>query len=496
MSPDTPLQAVLAEPHDDDARLVYADWLLETGQPDLAALLRVQLARQAHAPWHDAQVALRARERALVSALDEPLRQALPELPGVHWRPRGFRRGLLAEAAFQSFAAVGQHGLACASRMPLEHARVPWPEDPGVALAAPTIRGLRELSLYDHITDPRQITWLARSPLLATVERLHLVTCGLAAKGLRELLAAPWARQLRSLRVVKNRIGNEGLVAVVEADLPALVALELSERADDDLPSPGVPEHEPLVDGDGIRALVGSPCFARLRHLSFSGHAIREPGLGALLGAPGVRGLETLSLRCQLDGPVRVPFEQAPPDLRLRVLDLGENLLDPASLACLRGPALDDLAVLRLDHCFTDPRTFHQVDEVPWLSSLRELELSDTDAEPLLEPLLRCRGLSLRSLGMANGFRYYQAQQALYELITSSITDPLLELDLSGNYMDDAFAEALMASSHLSELQVLHLGGHQFGPAATATLAASRLGRRLVSLDLEGPSAVPERFSW
>src|SRR5215216_2835440 len=59
------LAAVVADPSDDVARLVYADCLEESGNAPRAAFIRLQIEAERHHPYSNARAALDARARAL-----------------------------------------------------------------------------------------------------------------------------------------------------------------------------------------------------------------------------------------------------------------------------------------------------------------------------------------------------------------------------------------------------------------------------------------------
>src|SRR5688500_11787241 len=68
MSPEQGfIQALVEDPHDDTSRLIYADWLMERGDPR-GEFIRVQTERERLAP-HDEQAGrLRVREQQLLAA--------------------------------------------------------------------------------------------------------------------------------------------------------------------------------------------------------------------------------------------------------------------------------------------------------------------------------------------------------------------------------------------------------------------------------------------
>jgi uncharacterized protein (TIGR02996 family) len=90
------LAAIIAQPDDDTARLVYADWLQEHGREERAELIRAQVglarprqitetARQ-RSEWS-------TRERLLLQTRAERWRKELPSLRGVDWG--WFERGMV-----------------------------------------------------------------------------------------------------------------------------------------------------------------------------------------------------------------------------------------------------------------------------------------------------------------------------------------------------------------------------------------------------------------
>src|SRR4051812_23231024 len=88
---DALVQAILHAPDDDAPRLVYADWLDETGDADRAEFIRVQC-RMARLPFYDPSYAeLDRRSRALLA-----VHQAEWRLPGLAAQ-QVFRRGFVEE---------------------------------------------------------------------------------------------------------------------------------------------------------------------------------------------------------------------------------------------------------------------------------------------------------------------------------------------------------------------------------------------------------------
>jgi uncharacterized protein (TIGR02996 family) len=89
------LHDIREHPEDDAPRLIYADWLMEQGNPR-GEFIRVQC-ELARLPKKDRKrAALEARERELLQEHEAAWRSELPGVPGLQWGPfeRGFSVGL------------------------------------------------------------------------------------------------------------------------------------------------------------------------------------------------------------------------------------------------------------------------------------------------------------------------------------------------------------------------------------------------------------------
>src|SRR5436309_13148001 len=97
---DALLAAVLADPEDDLPRLVFADWLEETGHPAnaaRAAFVRAQVAAERLPPASAERAGLEARAAELFGAYGAGWNRQLPEW--VSWQDTevGYRRGFVEE---------------------------------------------------------------------------------------------------------------------------------------------------------------------------------------------------------------------------------------------------------------------------------------------------------------------------------------------------------------------------------------------------------------
>ncbi|MBN9117954.1 MAG: TIGR02996 domain-containing protein [Planctomycetes bacterium] len=232
------LRAILNDPEDDTARLVYADWLDEHDDPTRAEFVRVQcrlaerMGREA-VPGGDPD---QRRDYQLRTQMGERWLAELPPVRGVRWN--GFWRG------FAAVSVVSPTTLVRAA--------------PKVWAAAPvqavTITGL-------NATGGRA---LAASEVLERVRVLTLDRYSTRRDGARplcDLLYSPRVAGLRRLTLTYG-IGEEGLVAVAES--PHLTGLEwlgLGAGATTDAVA---------------EAVLASPALRNLRGGSFVSHLLSD----------------------------------------------------------------------------------------------------------------------------------------------------------------------------------------------------------------------------
>jgi uncharacterized protein (TIGR02996 family) len=257
-------QAIMADPHDETARLIYADWLQEQDDPGKVArgqFIRIQCQLH-HLPADDPQAeALRAQE----AKLWKKYRSAwLKDVPTI-LRSRGlvFHRGFLEEMALP-VRAFRRHGAQLLKHHPIHRFRLT-----GGA-------------------DRQSLSKLAVWPLLARMTALDLTNTGVGTPQLvKAALTTPYLSQLTSLNLSLNQMTHAGARALVEIDaLANLQALNLDHNA---------------IGDSGAEALAGASHFATLRSLHLAGTNIGPRGATALAASPHLRNLTLLDLR-QLRG--------------------------------------------------------------------------------------------------------------------------------------------------------------------------------------------------
>lgn len=241
---DALLAAILADPADDTARLVYADWLTENGQSDRGEFIRVEieLARTPPNTEDDERrrsVLLRRRDQLLKQHKDEWLGQLLP-----YARETSFHRGFLQslDVPVNTFLQNGGRWFA---HTPLTHLKITHSQ------------------MWD---DSRGELWWAKplfsSPLLERLEVFDLEATGLAPADIRLFARIANLPRLRELVLAGNEIRSEGAAKL--AGMQQLANLEsLDVRANH-------------ITDSGARAIAESPFLARLKELRISRNRIRD----------------------------------------------------------------------------------------------------------------------------------------------------------------------------------------------------------------------------
>lgn len=295
---------MLADPDDDGARLVLADWLLEQGDPR-GELIQIQCALAGAGGSQGLASLTRdelvAREKALLKKHQTswlaPIRSFVRTWT---WR-RGFVDGVVADA--KAFLAGVD---TIFSTTPLTHATWTALKPPlldALARAIPAGR-LRSLDLGQQRISPEaarafgseRFAGLRRldvwgNPLgdegaaalvaahLDDLEELELATCKLTAAGVEALSRAAFFPRLRRLGLRYNDgLGPGVAAALVRAT--SLQSLALGRAG---------------IGDDGLEVLAGSPSMKQLRDVDLFGNAIGPRGVHALVSSPHLTALTTVT---------------------------------------------------------------------------------------------------------------------------------------------------------------------------------------------------------
>ncbi len=357
MSPDERalLEAIRAEPEDDDARLVYADWLEEQGQDERAELVRVQLAIERDGPSEP----LLARERDLLTRRgDEWLGPGVGYLhfgrsaPAVRYLR--FDRGMAVAcwetlAAFEAGTAqlaelgdppwVAERWLRLGSERFEEAAFAAFVQSPGFGrLTRFYWGGIRAQSggqVWRYGATAGMALDLAASPQAANLRRLWLINADLGVIGARALAEPRHLGRLRLLNLRLSLLTPDGVAALAHSTaLTGLTALSFEW---------GVAEEE-----EAIRALAAPRGLSRLEALNLSQNRVGDARLRRLLAAPWAGQLKELRLANNLIRDSGALAIAACAKLSgLRVLHLAGNQFgDEGAVALLESPHLRGLREL------------------------------------------------------------------------------------------------------------------------------------------------------
>jgi uncharacterized protein (TIGR02996 family) len=298
------LRGVLDDPENDDAKRVYADELLQAGDPR-GELIQLELALAG-------PLAIRRRDQ---------LRQRHTELRAA-WFSTWF--------PYKVGAIRTRGGFASSVRATFGQLRAA-----GALFATePVVEVAVEL-------DPANAAELAGAPWLGRLRRL-IVRGGLGDAGLTALWSSPGVAQLRALNVTGCGVGPSALAGADLSSpgdaLPVLDTLVLSGNplGDAGLAGlgrwPGLARLETLYVSRaraslvGLEALLAGGALPRLRKLCLSRNA-----LGAAAGAviaqyadrlPGLRHLELVATGATLDGVAAIVAAKLP---ALATLDVRDN---------------------------------------------------------------------------------------------------------------------------------------------------------------------------
>ncbi len=305
------LQTIVASPDDDAPRLVFADWLEESGDADRAEFIRLQC-ELARLPANDLrQECLKEREQELLLAHMVEWQSDLPQLEGVDWG--GFDRGFVGAVHIESAEAFADQAEAIFAAAPIREARfrrifangakrialtpqlarihVLDFEDGNMignagaeALAnSPYLTGLLILKLHRNAIGPAGARALARAVHLGPLTHLYLDHNAIYDEGVQAIVESPRMRHLEQLSVGWTQCGETAARSLARSAYMAnLNSLYLSGNQ---------------IGDEGLAALAQSKHLAGLRELFLEGNRIGDGGTGALARSAALAGIEWLYLK-------------------------------------------------------------------------------------------------------------------------------------------------------------------------------------------------------
>ncbi len=341
---DAFLQAILQDPDDDAARLIYADWLEERGQAAgraRAEFIRVQVALAGLDECDPRRPPLLERERDLLLGHREEWVGPLAQWAGGCI----FRRGFVEKVTVTPVEFT--HHTATLFRLaPIREVRFylggSW-RDFYDLLGHASLGRLSGIDLEELDLDGPHLAALCASPHLGGLRTLRLRRGALAEPGLAALLQAPWLERLTELHI-RGYLRGVWLEPLWSSPrLANLSVLVSTSRLTMTEANTGAARAE-------LRVLADSPHLTRLTTLGLPECNLRPESLRILGAARGLPRLRRLDLsNNELDYTAAAVLADAPLLDRLEMLDLRLNRLgNEGVLALADSPHLGCLAVLDL----------------------------------------------------------------------------------------------------------------------------------------------------
>ena len=334
------LRAVVARPHSDHPRLVYADYLDDSPHPpdrDRAEFVRFQLALARLPDDHPLRGNLseRANELRLVH-YDEWTRHLKGLAAGFE-----FRRGLI-DSVTADVPTLAARGEELFRQAPVRRVRV--------------------------IDAGRDVNRLIHLPILNEVRELVLCDAGLGNGGLNVLLRSPHLGRVETLDLSFNGLCDAGAWRLAESRaLPSLIALHLNDNG--------------LISAGGVKRLAESDYLRGLRELDLSANDVGDDGMTAVAVGGAFPKLHTLRVRANHIGDAGCEA-LAGSELLSRLLahdpklDLRQNAITSAGLKALAASErLAAVRVLDLAHNYISDDGVAALAESPHTAKLRAVLL-------------------------------------------------------------------------------------------------------------------------
>ncbi|VTS02303.1 Repeat-companion domain protein OS=Isosphaera pallida (strain ATCC 43644 / DSM 9630 / IS1B) GN=Isop_0391 PE=4 SV=1: LRR_6 [Gemmata massiliana] len=333
---DAFLRAICANPDDDTARLVFADWLQEHGEPDRAEFIRLHIEWCRHAP-------------------DVPPDDLWLQL-GVAWEASKLSQSPMFGDGYDAHDRGLVAGVWFNSRFRPERVEAAFDHNP-----------IRIIHVSPRTEE--SAVWLAQTPLFARLR--GLCHTGRSVDVARRLVESPHIGNLELLRLDleddEGRTEDVGSILASARHLDRLTVLDLDGTH---------------INDAGFEALVAAPHLGTVRKLIMRSdgrtkHYIGEAGLRALADSRGLTGLTHLGLRdCTVHAEGVTQLLRWPGVGNLHELDLVYAGIEEAGVIELaRCPYLKSLRRLCLCAFDLTDRALEALAAAPWMSHLRQLRI-------------------------------------------------------------------------------------------------------------------------
>ena len=257
------IEEILDHPHDDGPRMIYADWLVEQGDPR-GEFIQLQCLRES-LPKDDPQSRkLRTRELELLREHEDTWLGPVRDL-AEKWE---FRRGFVSAVRLST-----QKFLKTAGKLvrlaPIDDLTLRVGGSRVKKLAAcPQLGQIRALTLKKLRLEDGGMEILAASPHLSQIRALALQNAGLTDFGMEIVASCPDLSNLDTLDLYSNRIGPRGVQSLADSPfIRRLRSLDLTEN---------------WIESAGVSALAQSPIVEHLKTLMLGGTRISTEGVAAL----------------------------------------------------------------------------------------------------------------------------------------------------------------------------------------------------------------------
>lgn len=282
MSENPFVQQVRDHPGDDVPRLIYADYLEESGSAQ-GSLIRVQVQLTSLAADDPRRRDLERRETQLLDEHSDALLHPIRELGVVGTSARCFHKGLIEHIKIepQAWAANGEE----------------------ISRLSPALQKVQ------FIRAAEQIDALVTCTMPAQIVAVDLSNNRLQADHIALLESASWRSGIGDLDLSFNRLADEGVAALTKQrwhDLHALV-LSLNKLGPDAASSlanwqvlGGVRSLSLAINllGDvGTHRLMRSPYISALEDLDLSSNQVHLEGVKSIVDSKNLASLKRLSLR-------------------------------------------------------------------------------------------------------------------------------------------------------------------------------------------------------
>ncbi|QEG30408.1 hypothetical protein GobsT_52130 [Gemmata obscuriglobus] len=491
-------RAILADPHEDTARLVYADWLQENAEPAHADLIRTQCRLARTPPWGDGYAADRVRSGRLLRELGTRWCRA-PGAPGTaEGFPTGFfvpSRGLAGGATAFLDPVPEARARDWFAHRPIASARFyfdPSAGDRRWLLTTDALPALRTLWLELGRFCPAELRPAIYRTLAETAARADLTRLELngpvPSGGLERLVRSAHLPRLEVLSLTGSDFSDEqAFVLARKTNLPALRELTLSGenltapeltpagaaalgRADwvSRLTAIRLGGHAAL-GGDGLKALLGGT-RPDLRTLEVRNCHGAHPAVAELVAGPGVPGLRELAVSGQWAAAHWKSLTGGPQEL-LSLTVWGHLSTGRPAKAFFDRPALRDLRRLELFDAELEPPALGRLVQSPLTESLRWLTFKAGDKADAIGVLLSGRPWPhLEYLQIDNTL----SAESLLALIASDRFPRLVGIKAWIGVGADGFVERLSKLPAAARLRELDLGrGLALTPRTATALADS-----------------------